>query len=108
MIIYRELGKINSKASPQQDKNWGAQVLKKTNNIVSADKISQEITKYFEDIKKALDACQVCIRIHMASVNVLRLCNLQRQVLFRIERNTSDISMVGEGINLNYRKLKRG
>ena len=79
-----------------------AQVLKKTNNIVSADKISQEITKYFEDIKKALDTCQVCIRTHMASVNVLRLRNSQRQVLFCIERNTSDISEVGTGSLFEY------
>ena len=66
IAIYRELGRINSKASPQQNKNWLAQALEKTDKIVSADKISQEITKYFEDIKNAFDVCQVCFTTHMA------------------------------------------
>jgi hypothetical protein len=66
IVIYRELGRISSKASPQQNKNWLAQALEKTDKIVSADKISQEITSYFEDIKNAFDACQVWIRTHMA------------------------------------------
>ena len=102
------MGKINSKASPQQNKNWVAQILRKTDNVVAADTISQEIAKYFEDIKDAFDACQVWIRIHMAFIKVLRLCNLQRKVVFCIERNTSDISKVGTGFCLNFRKLKRG
>ncbi|KIK55427.1 hypothetical protein GYMLUDRAFT_248679 [Collybiopsis luxurians FD-317 M1] len=83
--LAKKLGRISSKASPQQNKNWLAQVLEKTDKIVSADKISQEITSYFEDIKNAFDACQ-------------------RKVLFRIERNTSDISQDIYLKNLNPSK----
>src|ERR1700761_981311 len=102
MLIYSDLGSINSKASPQQNKDWLEQALKKMDKIVSADRISQEITKYFEDIRKAFDACQVCITYHIGSTRSLRLCTLQRRILFCIERNTSDISKVSTGSLFEY------
>ena len=74
-----------------------AQALEKTDKIVSADKISQEITRYFEDIRKGFDASQVCVTSHMSLIEVFRLGILKRKILFRIDRNTSDISEVHTG-----------
>ncbi|KIK58274.1 hypothetical protein GYMLUDRAFT_701708 [Collybiopsis luxurians FD-317 M1] len=71
------------------------QFLRESSRFISAEKISQEITKYFGDIGKAFDTCQVCFTSYIALLMIFILFNLQGKVVFHIDRDTSNISKVG-------------
>lgn len=61
IFIYRNLEDISNKARPQESKNWTQQMLNRLHKVVEADKISQEIDSYFEEIKNAFSDCEVCV-----------------------------------------------
>lgn len=58
-ITHRRLEVISNRVKPQTGGNWTEQMLKKLQQVVQADRVSQEIDGYFEDIRNALNDCEV-------------------------------------------------
>lgn len=52
---------ISNKARPQENGNWTQQMLNQLQKMVEADKISQEINGYFDEIKNAFTECEVYV-----------------------------------------------
>ena len=72
--------KINEQAFPKRDMSRMEQFRKNAQDIVLADAIADDIAKYFGNMKKAFDTCQVCFTsYYMAAMVVLTLSQTHRE-----------------------------
>lgn len=61
IVTHRKMEEISKKARPQKGEDWKQQMLNQLQKVVQADKVSQEIDEYFEEIKDAFSDCEVSI-----------------------------------------------
>ena len=66
--------RISAQAFPKKDMSRMEQFWKKANDVALAKKITDDIAKYFGDIKEAFEICEVCFTCYyLAAIAVLTL-----------------------------------